>query len=437
MFVGFPCVTTRRFDCSLLHFSFRQEALEKYLQDVYKFLQLTMPKVFVEFLDFHKYDIIFILHNLAALFSAYGENYLARTKHYTFSALEVYSISERMKLPTPPTEVCDNKYDFSHVLDFASLVEGLSILPVKHTLPCMQGHDEYTEHFDQVVRSTVSKPISTSSLIPEELKFDLTAFRNLKTLKLFGISSECLIDATHLRELLESFHVQKSKITDIKQVLLCDSPVHKTMDSNNEVDQSKVWQKVKYANFSDNQISIIDKSINLMPKVTELILDSNNIEKILHFRSLPLLSTLSLESNRLSDCLNLHTQLGQVTTLNVAQNQIRSLRGFQKLYSLVNLDISCNLIDTVDEVEHIGSLPCLENIRLTGNPVAGTVDYRSRVLARFGDRLQEIYLDNEKGSGSELDTAFALAALRISMSGESASFKEGNKNVFCTISKNK
>lgn len=394
-----------------------------------------MPKVFVEFLDFHKYDIIFILHNLAALFSAYGENYLARTKHYTFSALEVYSISERMKLPTPPTEVCDNKYDFSHVLDFACLVEGLSILPVKHTLPCMS-YDEYTEHFDQVVKSTVSKPIATSSLIPEELKFDLAAFRNLKTLKLFGISSESIIDATNLRETIEEFYVQKSKITDIKQVLLCDSPIHKTME-NNEVDHAKVWQKVKYANFSDNQISIIDKSINLMPKVTELILDSNNIEKILHFRSLPLLSTLSLESNRLSECLNLHTQLGQVTTLNVAQNQIRSLRGFQKLYSLVNLDISCNLIDTVDEVEHVGSLPCLENIRLTGNPVASTVDYRSRVLSRFGDRLQEIYLDNEKGSGKELDTALALSALRISMSGDTASFKEGNKNVFCTISKNK
>lgn len=392
-----------------------------------------MPKVFVEFLDFHKYDIIFILHNLAALFSAYGENYLARTKHYTFSALEIYSISERMKLPTPPTEVCDNRYDFSHVLDFACLVEGLSILPVKHTLPCMS-YDEYTEHFDQVVRSTVSKSIGTSCLIPEDLKFDLFAFQKLKTLKMFGISAESIIDATNLRESLENLYVQKTKITDIKQVLLCDSPVHKTMQSN-DIDQVKLWQKVKYANFSDNQISIVDKSINLMPKVTELILDSNNIDKIIHFRSLPLLSTLSLESNRLSDCQNLHTQLGQVTTLNVAQNQIRSLKGFQKLYSLVNLDISCNLIDTVDEVEFIGNLPLLKNLRLTGNPVAGTVDYRSRVLSRFGDRLHEIYLDNEKGSGRELDTALALSALRISMSGESASLKEGNKNVFCTISK--
>uniref|UniRef100_A0A336M725 CSON013026 protein n=1 Tax=Culicoides sonorensis TaxID=179676 RepID=A0A336M725_CULSO len=412
----------------------RQEALEIYLQEVFKFLQLTMPKVFVEFLDFHKYDIIFILHNLAALLSVYSENFLARSLSYTFSSLEIYSISERMKLPTPSTEVNDNKYDFSHILDFACLVEGLSILPVKHSLPCIS-FDEYSEHFDQVVRSTVSKPLGTSSIVPEELKFDLAAFKVLKTLKIFGISSECIIDAKNIRETVENLYVQKSKVTDVKQILLCDSPVHKTLE-NNDMEHSKVWQKVKYANFSDNQISIIDKSINLIPKVRELILDSNNIDKIIHFKSLPLLSTLSLESNRLSDCVNLHTQLGQIETLNVAQNQIRSLKGFQKLYSLVNLDISCNLIDTIDEVDYIGKLPVLENIRLTGNPVAGSVDYRSRILSRFGERLQDIYLDNEKGSTKEIDTALALSALRISMTDNAIGIKEGYENVFCTISRN-
>lgn len=41
-------------------------------------------------------------------------------------------------------------------------------------------------------------------------------------------------------------------------------------------------------------------------------------------------------------------------------------------------------------------------------------DYRARVLSRFGERLQEIYLDNEKGNQTEYDTALVLAALRIS-----------------------
>lgn len=35
-------------------------------------------------------------------------------------------------------------------------------------------------------------------------------------------------------------------------------------------------------------------------------------------------------------------------------------------------------------------------------------------MSRFGERLQEIYLDNEKGNQLEYDTALVLSALRIS-----------------------
>lgn len=36
------------------------------------------------------------------------------------------------------------------------------------------------------------------------------------------------------------------------------------------------------------------------------------------------------------------------------------------------------------------------------------------MLSRFGERLQEIYLDNEKGNQTEYDMALVLSALRIS-----------------------
>ena len=35
-------------------------------------------------------------------------------------------------------------------------------------------------------------------------------------------------------------------------------------------------------------------------------------------------------------------------------------------------------------------LPCLENLLLLGNPVTITLDYRTKTLAMFGDRVNEV-----------------------------------------------
>lgn len=43
------------------------------------------------------------------------------------------------------------------------------------------------------------------------------------------------------------------------------------------------------------------------------------------------------------------------------------------MYSLVTLDVSCNLIADIDEVDHVAGLPCLEELILTGNQIAGIV----------------------------------------------------------------
>lgn len=43
------------------------------------------------------------------------------------------------------------------------------------------------------------------------------------------------------------------------------------------------------------------------------------------------------------------------------------------MYSLVTFNVSCNLIENIDEVDSISGLPCLEELILTGNPVAGAV----------------------------------------------------------------
>lgn len=125
--------------------------------------------------------------------------------------------------------------------------------------------------------------------------------------------------------------------------------------------------------FKENQLTVIDRTIRLFPTVKDLVLDKNKLESIAHLSHLNNLQILSLRCNRIAQCANWHVQLGNLVTLNLSQNRIRLLEGLGKLYSLVNLDLSCNLIDDINEIDYIGNLPLLENLRLMGNPVAGGV----------------------------------------------------------------
>ena len=149
--------------------------------------------------------------------------------------------------------------------------------------------------------------------------------------------------------------------------------------------------------------------------------------------SLPHLAYLNLSENLFTVCDEWHSKIGKITSINLSQNMILSLAGFGKLYSLENLDLSCNQILDVEEVQHICKLPCLENLRLTANPVASVVDYRVKVIEQFNIRMQDICLDNEKASEKELDTARVLQALRIVKEGKTPNFFNSNEQVFSTF----
>lgn len=108
----------------------RQKDLEKYLQKVLFFLQHRMCREFVEFLELNKYDIVYLLQDLAATFFQQSELLLQFfNKRYEFSVLELHAISERLKLPCPANDTVENIYDFTHVVDFCSQIERLTVRP--------------------------------------------------------------------------------------------------------------------------------------------------------------------------------------------------------------------------------------------------------------------------------------------------------------------
>lgn len=208
----------------------RRLGLEKYLKEVFVYLQLSMPVEFVEFLDFHIYDIIFLVQGLAHKFFLSGD--LPSRKH-TFSALELYAISERLKMPCPPQEYCTKQYDFSHILDFCSTLKSLKIVQLTDNIPEPIGDEWYNKNMKQS-----ELPVGTSNILPKLLKFELSAFKNLKHLTIFEITTENIYNTGTLRETLESISVHQTSIETLNKILLCDD-LHKIETGSN--DESKVY----------------------------------------------------------------------------------------------------------------------------------------------------------------------------------------------------
>lgn len=44
----------------------------------------------------------------------------------------------------------------------------------------------------------------------------------------------------------------------------------------------------------------------------------------------------------------------------------------------------------MEEVRSMGSLPCLEHVVLLNNPLSIIPDYRTKILAQFGERASEV-----------------------------------------------
>ncbi|XP_043064196.1 nischarin [Drosophila ficusphila] len=397
----------------------RREQLEIYLQELLIYFRTELPRALAEFLDFNKYDIIYLLQDLAKLFNESGDTLLSSKKEYNLSALEVFAISERLSLPCPPSMNHGGKYDFSHVLDFCTQLVALVVTPVKDNASYAQDYN------------TVDVPIGRSNIIPNRLKFNLNAFRNLKTLKFSALSTENIVDIELLKPTLQTICVHNTTIQNINQVLLCDN-LHKhcdvpsllpetiTASSSNSVSPTSngsvlvsadAWQEISELDLTGNLLTQIDGSVRTAPRLRRLILDQNRIRTVQNLAELPHLQLLSLSGNLIAECVDWHLTMGNLVTLKLAQNKIANLSGLRKLLSLVNLDLSSNQIEELDEVDHVANLPLLETLRLTGNPLAGSVDYRPRVLARFHERAAEISLDNEPGNQQELDTALVLSAL--------------------------
>ncbi|XP_059153644.1 uncharacterized protein LOC131939378 [Physella acuta] len=361
----------------------RQRELEVYLQTIILYLAQHIPSCLAYFLDFDKYEIHGITQSMAEDLYNRGESLLQTKEQYEVSTLQLYSLTERLKLPEPTCDSGDVKKDLGHILDFITRAKHLKVVSSK-------------------------KPVGSSNILMNKLPFDLTLFKSLQTLEISGCNFRLVNGLETVKQTLMEFYVHESS-SSIREILLQDASHWRAEDGSLVVGY---WDLVIEVDFSQNSFSDIPDSVQLMPNVEKLNLSHNAIESIQNLQWLSQLTYLDLSHNNIRHVDSLHTKMGNVKIVKLAHNRLESLHGFAKLFSLEKLDVSHNKISAIEELRYISQLPCVENILLVGNAVTNTLDYRTKTLEMFGDRVREITLDNQPTDQKELDTVAVLQALR-------------------------
>lgn len=358
----------------------RQAELEHYLVTLVHHFADALPLPLARFLHFDQFEVRTVVADLAEQLFETGERILAGDSRFCTTPLQLHCLTERLKLAEPTCSSEDKRRDLAHVLDFVSQLKHMDVAAEPGCL-------------------------GTSNVRPSCLPFDLSPFRSLRTLRLQGCEVRGQLSGLDvLRPRLRELVVESalSPMADLSCMLVAG-----------DVWQAAAWPQVLRARFNRNSLNTIDLSVRLLTSVEHLELVGNELSQVENLECLSRLSTLNMAENSLRQLPPLHTRLGNVRQLILAGNQIDSLAGLSRLYSLVELDVSHNAIALVSEVGHVGALPCLESLDLRANPVNQLIDYRAHALLLFGGRAHEVVLDGQKATQKELDTVNVLRALQV------------------------
>ncbi|XP_062466281.1 nischarin isoform X5 [Pezoporus occidentalis] len=370
----------------------RQKELEVYLQTLLVKFPVTAPKVLSHFLHFDLYEINGITAALAEDLFHKGEQLLMAGEVFTIRPLQLYAVTQQLLQGKPTCANGDAKTDLGHILDFTCRLKYLKV-------------------------SGTGGPFGTSNIQEHLLPFDLSIFKSLHQIEISRCGGKLIKGLTSSKHALATMSVRFSA-TSMKEILVPEASEFDQWEPEGETSSCPVtaviptWRTLTTLDMSHNSISQIDDSVKLIPKIEFLDLSHNGVSLVENLQHLYNLVHLDLSYNKLTSLEGVHTKLGNIKTLNLAGNQLERLCGLNKLYSLVNLDLSNNKIEQIDEVKNIGNLPCLEKVVLSSNPLSIIPDYRTKVLAQFGDRASEVCLDNIVTTEKELDTVEVLKAIQ-------------------------
>ena len=192
----------------------RRRDLEAYLTSTFDFLHRALPAAFAVFLDLPRYDVNYILRDLAALHfdrltlnsNGGGDEVDDASNPATFEAswspLHLYSVSERLRSPMPPQDGNSGaRYDFANVADHVCQMRGLRLTGDK-------------------------KCLGSSNIVPDRLVYDFHPLKCLTKLILVEVevSPEVIRSLGRVRATLTHLSANRCALKSVAHMLLCDTP---------------------------------------------------------------------------------------------------------------------------------------------------------------------------------------------------------------------
>eukprot|EP00611_Tribonema_gayanum_P002233 TRINITY_DN1161_c0_g1_i1.p1 TRINITY_DN1161_c0_g1~~TRINITY_DN1161_c0_g1_i1.p1 ORF type:complete len:662 (+),score=114.91 TRINITY_DN1161_c0_g1_i1:168-2153(+) len=242
--------------------------------------------------------------------------------------------------------------------------------------------------------------VSGHSPLPLSTSIHLATFPALQYLHITGISASQLQDLCSLRLQLRLLSVDHCANVGLAALLLPhhahDGATNNTsaaytdgwgaeltelgMSTGQLPEGIAAWTKLEVLQLRSCGVSATDPSLRLLPAVRHLDLSFNLIEDLDFFQDCIKLDHLDLSHNGISCLVDVHLTLGNVHTLLLGSNAIRTTEGLERLLALEVLDLEHNRIFDDEDVARLGLLPCLAHLTLSGNPVARQKRYRRKVM---------------------------------------------------------
>jgi Leucine-rich repeat (LRR) protein len=244
---------------------------------------------------------------------------------------------------------------------------------------------------------------------------DISKFRNLTTIEFQRIDIQRVVGLQLLRSQLQEITAERC-LKNIKDLLM-----HCAGDNSN----SFIWNSLKRADFSYNNLERIDNSFEFAPYIQHLNLSHNKIFQISALVWLPNLKNLNLSYNQLTSIPKLNVEsLKRLQVLTINANLIEDLSGIIRLDALLELDLADNCLLDHQILLPLCTLNSLRYLNLSGNPLAFHPKHRSatcRYLSRNASQVQfqldgEFLSKTEKSLSGSYENYFPLFGSRMTMS---------------------